>query len=355
MVKERLAYFDNIKGVLIILVVIGHLLEPYHKFAEAGNLQGFGVLDFIYLFHMPLFIFVTGLFSKRVLKDGRFRAEVPLFYLALCFGLYAGLMAERMLLGASVELNFLSLNGRIPWYLMVAALYVLGIPFFARLKPEVAIGGAVVAAVLSGLVPGTNILSLSRAITFLPIFLAGYYAQPQAIISVLKQGGRRRTVAGMVAAVVMLVLTFAFFQLLDQDKLTFCLNLFYGKSSYAKILDLSGLHLSLWLCAAARIVFYGAVALIGACLFLLIPVVRVPLLTNTGSRSLQVYILHPFVYYALNNFDFTECVAWALPDWEGVFVLVLLGGAIALILGLYGGPQRGFDALKVRIAHWVDR
>ena len=86
MTKERLAYFDNLKGVLIILVVIGHLLEPCARLGSEG-LAGFRVLDFIYMFHMPLFIFVTGLFSKGVFRQGRFRAEVPLFYFAV-YGAY---------------------------------------------------------------------------------------------------------------------------------------------------------------------------------------------------------------------------------------------------------------------------
>lgn len=71
MAKVRLAYFDNIKGVLIILVVIGHLLEPCARLGSVG-LAGFRVLDFIYMFHMPLFIFLTGLFSKSVFKKWLF-------------------------------------------------------------------------------------------------------------------------------------------------------------------------------------------------------------------------------------------------------------------------------------------
>ena len=141
MTKERLAYFDNLKGVLIILVVIGHLLEPCARLGSEG-LAGFRVLDFIYMFHMPLFIFVTGLFSKGVFRQGRFRAEVPLFYFAICFLLYTGLMVEKCLLGAHVSFNYLTLNGRIPWYLMVAGFYVLGVPFFVRLRPVVALGGS---------------------------------------------------------------------------------------------------------------------------------------------------------------------------------------------------------------------
>ena len=62
--KQRDAYFDNVKGILILLVVIGHLIEPFYlksKFVES-------LYTFIYTFHMPAFIFLSGLFFKPDLK-----------------------------------------------------------------------------------------------------------------------------------------------------------------------------------------------------------------------------------------------------------------------------------------------
>ena len=51
-VKERSLLFDNIKTVLIILVVLGHALE------EISLEHGYGIIRAcIYSFHMPAFIF----------------------------------------------------------------------------------------------------------------------------------------------------------------------------------------------------------------------------------------------------------------------------------------------------------
>lgn len=63
--KQRVAYYDNLKGILIVLVVVGHLLEPV---AVSANMTTMQFVDFIYLFHMPLFIFVSGLFCKSICK-----------------------------------------------------------------------------------------------------------------------------------------------------------------------------------------------------------------------------------------------------------------------------------------------
>lgn len=57
-VKERSPLFDNIKIVLIILVLFGHALE------EISLENGYGIIRAcIYSFHMPVFIFISGYFS----------------------------------------------------------------------------------------------------------------------------------------------------------------------------------------------------------------------------------------------------------------------------------------------------
>lgn len=59
---ERIAYFDNLKGVLIALVVLGHVISPVIATNPYANL----LHHVIYLFRMPLFVFTTGLFSASV-------------------------------------------------------------------------------------------------------------------------------------------------------------------------------------------------------------------------------------------------------------------------------------------------
>lgn len=57
---ERLAYIDNIKGIGIFLVVLGHITKNVY------------IINFIYSFHIPLFFFISGMLinpSKHSLKD----------------------------------------------------------------------------------------------------------------------------------------------------------------------------------------------------------------------------------------------------------------------------------------------
>src|SRR5699024_5982800 len=59
MTSKKDLKISNVKGLLIILVVFGHLLEIYKDNYNE-------LFRFIYAFHLPLFIFVIGLLAKRM-------------------------------------------------------------------------------------------------------------------------------------------------------------------------------------------------------------------------------------------------------------------------------------------------
>lgn len=60
MPKERIIWLDNLKAVLIIIVVFGHCIQ--HTFTDFSNMTMF---RYIYSFHMALFMFVSGYASFR--------------------------------------------------------------------------------------------------------------------------------------------------------------------------------------------------------------------------------------------------------------------------------------------------
>jgi fucose 4-O-acetylase-like acetyltransferase len=62
--KTRLAWIDEAKGIGIILVVVGHVIQGLHA-SRIGLAEGpFHFLTHvIYSFHMPLFFFLAGLFT----------------------------------------------------------------------------------------------------------------------------------------------------------------------------------------------------------------------------------------------------------------------------------------------------
>jgi uncharacterized membrane protein YcfT len=52
-IMQRIQYIDRLKGLAIILVVMGHIFG-FHQPDD-------GINTFIYTFHMPLFMFLSGL------------------------------------------------------------------------------------------------------------------------------------------------------------------------------------------------------------------------------------------------------------------------------------------------------
>lgn len=74
---QRIESFDILKGIGIVLMIIGHLLMG----------QGTRLFDFIYSFHMPLFFIVAGYFYKQehlpiLFKKNRDQLVFP--YLVMC-------------------------------------------------------------------------------------------------------------------------------------------------------------------------------------------------------------------------------------------------------------------------------
>ena len=53
--KQRLLYLDNLKGFLIILVILGHCIEYGTESFDENTL-----FKIIYSFHMPVFIALSG-------------------------------------------------------------------------------------------------------------------------------------------------------------------------------------------------------------------------------------------------------------------------------------------------------
>ena len=52
---------DSIKGLLIILVILGHLIIALDNY----NVINHSVMGLIYIFHMPLFILISGYLTKH--------------------------------------------------------------------------------------------------------------------------------------------------------------------------------------------------------------------------------------------------------------------------------------------------
>lgn len=79
--KSRDNYWDTLKVMLIFLVVYGHIVTHYTN----SNQLNTSIYNWIFLFHMPLFVFVSGRFShirdKNKYRKGILKiAETYIFF-----------------------------------------------------------------------------------------------------------------------------------------------------------------------------------------------------------------------------------------------------------------------------------
>lgn len=59
---KRIVWIDTLKGFAILLVVMGHVCQM--RFPISGK----WLADIIYSFHMPLFLFLSGLFARKAIE-----------------------------------------------------------------------------------------------------------------------------------------------------------------------------------------------------------------------------------------------------------------------------------------------
>lgn len=65
MTKERLHHFDILKGIAIFMVIMGHIITMCIR-----DIDNAVLFKFVEKMHMPMFFFISGYFSYKVLENG---------------------------------------------------------------------------------------------------------------------------------------------------------------------------------------------------------------------------------------------------------------------------------------------
>ena len=179
--KNRLDYIDRARGILIILVVIGHIWQSGHVF------------NTIYVFHMPAFFVISGLllrFTKSHEKGiGRFICRrmfsfgLPFVFIE-CLGILTGIIRHGVTLTWKGYLfNTLTFHFNDPNLWFIVNLFLVEV-IFAVLVLTIRNKWAV-AAIISALFFAAFLLdtenayaaTLSSGFRYLPFFAIGYYCR----------------------------------------------------------------------------------------------------------------------------------------------------------------------------------
>lgn len=134
---KREPWVDVIKGIAILLVVFGHVIEACQEAVLLNgslNLLMKSIYNIIYSFHMPLFFFVSGyLFSKTTLSNTT-KAKVSIANFALLYLIYSFLFLTMRLVMSSNLYSEVSIWHFVTlpikpigflWYLWVLTIYYI--------------------------------------------------------------------------------------------------------------------------------------------------------------------------------------------------------------------------------------
>lgn len=273
--KNRSLFWDNYKGILILLVVFGHFIDSY-----AHNMPGSFVeylQNFIYTFHMPAFIFCTGYFSK----SERSRSVESLVKLFLYYAAFNTLMAFFAYYYMDTGFKLLT-----PYY---AFWYILSVITWRACIGKLGnVKGLVLMALVITLALGfwsefTNVLSLRRTVAFFVFFAAGYKLDKEKTEAFLSR--RNPWLMAACAVFVLFAAGVAFWAVLRY-------SISYGMglmSAYTDDIDLL---------RRVLVMVIAWVAIVG--MFLVVPNRKIPLLSKMGRNSLLIFLVHRFitlVYY----------------------------------------------------------
>lgn len=179
---QRLAYWDNIKMLLIFLVVLGHAIA-YAKWA--GDTGLLCLYNCIFSFHMPVFVFISGYFSKRITGPRKKDIEILLYP-------YLVFQVLNVFYVRYIKHNPASWNLFIPlhqnWYILALFIWRLTIPYFQYVNKWIGIAIALgLSLIFSKYQVADNLFALNYVFVFLPFFVLGYYIDKAEIQRIKKR------------------------------------------------------------------------------------------------------------------------------------------------------------------------
>jgi fucose 4-O-acetylase-like acetyltransferase len=308
--EVRDAWFDNIKGVLIFLVVFGHVMQ---KYIHDRNSYIYIAFVIIYCFHMPLFIFLSGYFSKDV-KKTRDRAFERFLLPYIIWELIWFIINKVS--GWNSDFNF-TVPWFAYWYFLSLFTLCLFLPILVRIRLIVPV--LFVLALVSGLYTDYGgPFSLGRTICFSGFFMLGYFCDRGVLEKI-----RKNKIPVLVMAVLIVI------------ALIFLCLMAYTRSRLGKI------ERSLWMAEAyqstpiavtdgliIRSIIIVSAFFLGGFVIAFSPRKK-SYLSVIGKNSLTVFVIHGFFIEILNRY-----VNLNAASFLGIALIFIISLGITLILSL---------------------
>ncbi|MGR3206223.1 acyltransferase family protein [Bacillus glycinifermentans] len=332
MTNSRDSYFDNAKFLLIFLVVFGHIIRSYIN----DNDVLLHIYKFIYTFHMPAFILISGYFAKGFNRPGyvkkiAVKLIVPYLIFQGIYTVFYSFIDDQSVTAFNPFEPQWSL-----WFLLSLFFWNLFLFPFTKLPAAWSFAASLAIAVLVGYIDAvSDTLSLSRTFVFFPVFLAGFYLKREHFKKLKAWKGKQ-------AALAVLAATFVFYFFVDFDY-----SWLFGSKPYSEF-GAVGMKSALNRVALLVLTFgstFGFMALVPENRYFF---------TLWGTRTFYVYLLHGFI---IKSFRKTGAEEW-LADYQSLTVLIIATAVLTFFLssGFVKTVAQPFIELKMtNLLRWLKK
>lgn len=330
--QPRVAFWDNARFSLIVLVVIGHMIST----VRGDTPLAYGIYTYIYLFHMPAMILLSGYFSRANASAKTVRSTVQLVVLWIMWeAIWAAI--DFVAWDSTPGDSFLVSPSWTLWFLVTLVTMRIILPYISQLRHPLL--WSIGLALVGGAIPVINSdFSAARTLTFLPFFVAGWLARERGWLDGDWFARPARWVRaaswallGAVAAALALIPGLQSFWGVD-DWLTWR-DGYAWKFENAPIGDWEP-HLWIETTLGGIAVAAGLLALAAAMTFALLGVTsrRKRVTTAWGARTLSVYLLHGPAVWGLRQLGVIDAIG-SLGE-AGIAILIVMSIALAALLAL---------------------
>lgn len=306
---------------------------------------GFGIYVYIYLFHMPAMILLSGLFSKPEVNPKALKSTLQLIAVWLIWeAIWAGIhgLVEQQAPGQ----NFLVSPAWTLWFLVTLATMRVLLPFIAQLKHPLIF--SIVVSLLGPVLPAIGVqFSAARTLAFLPFFVVGWLIRERGWLSGdwFMQTQTRVRIAGwaVLGGVALLIASFSALgdglkQFWRIDKWLTHRDSYEWLFAHAPIGGWSpeGAGFPGWIATSLSGVLVSAVLLVVASILTLAVLFVVPrghsVITIWGARTLYVYLLHGVIVWFMCELGVID--SFGQYGVFGLLALVALACALAMLLSM---------------------
>lgn len=299
--------YDNLKCIMIFFVVFAHFLEILN-----GNVSN-QIYIWIYTFHMPIFVYISGYFSK-----GSTKSIIKYVYIYLIWQTIFYLF-EVIILKNKMNYNLVIPNWTL-WYIFAMIFWNLFIKIlnmkllnrFIHNKKIYIIVVAFLASLLVGFFPAIGYkLSLSRIITFFPYFLLGYIHRNNNFKTINLKKIEKNII------IILAIISIVYF--IRNNSIIKNIWL-YGSYSYSAG-GYTIVFKTMW-------IIFSIVQLY--IIYNIIPTHKIKIISNIGGNTINIYLLHSliikwFKVYAFNIFCYSEIINILMMLIFTCIILLTLG------------------------------